>query len=365
MIIQCTKKLLDQLKIKPVIAIDDLPLFSWHANLITVNHRKAIVLLNDSNRYIIVLYGLKAKDFKNMDNIIISSIRETLLDECIKAEIVEQFINHSLGIIYAKTKDRSLVARLNKACDNVYFYGNLLNLDTINQSVVSMKSSSLIVGDGNNDYVHPNEVMYRDLEIFAKEPLFRCESVELIVTLDLENHHVWRKIIVPTHILFKKLHDILQIVFGWKDYHLHDFYVMDQDKPIVNLVCSDDAFDFPDDIPMIMDTEIKLSEYIPKYTKIKYTYDFGDNWQHRIEVGEIIENHTKCHPECLAGEGNNPPEDVGGESGYNEYLEAISDPKHSAHKSMIDWAKGQTYREFDIEFVNRRLKSILKGTWER
>lgn len=286
--IQCTKKLLDQLKIKPIIAIDDLPLFSWHANLITVNHRKTIVLVNDSNRYIIVLYGLKAKDFGNMYNIIINSIRETLLDECIKAEIVEQFINHSLGITYAKTKDRSLVARMNKACDNVYFYGNVLNSDTINQSVVSMKSSSLMVGDGNNDYIHPNEVMYMDLESFAKEPVFRCESVELIVTLDLENHHVWRKIIVPTDITFKKLHDILQIVFSWKDYHLHDFYVLDEDKLIVNLICSDDAFEFPDDIPMIMDTEIKLSEYIPKYTKVKYTYDFGDNWQHTIEGKSVV-----------------------------------------------------------------------------
>lgn len=362
MIIQCTKKLLDQLKIKPIKAIDELPLFSWHANLITVNHRKTIVLVNDSNRYIIVLYGLKAKDFKNLDKIIMNSIRETLLDECIKAEIVDQFINHSPGITYAKTKDRSLVARMNKACDNVYFYGNVLNSDTINQSVVSMKSSSLMVWDGNNDYIHPNEVMYLDLETFAKEPVFRCESVELKVTLDLENHHVWRKIIVPTHITFRKLHDILQIVFGWKDYHLHDFYVLDEDKPIVNLVCNDEAFEFPDDILMIMDTEKKLSDYIPRYTKIKYTYDFGDNWQHTIEVGKIIENHTKSYPECLAGEGNNPPEDVGGEGGYDEYLETISDPQHSEYKSMIDWAKGQSYTDFDIEFVNRRLKSILKGT---
>jgi hypothetical protein len=365
MIIQCTKKLLDQLKIKPIIAIDDLPLFSWHANLIIVNHRKTIVLVNDSNRYILVLYGLKAKDFKNLDIIFINSIRETLLAECIKAEIVEQFINHSPEITYAKTKDRSLVARMNKACDNVYFYGNVLNSDSINQSIVGMKASSLMVGDGNNDYIHPNEVMYMDLENLSKEPVFRCESVELIVTLELDNHQVWRKIIVPIHITFKKLHDILQIIFGWKDYHLHDFYVLDGDKPIINLVCSDDAFEYPDDIPMILDKKIKLSEYIPMYTKIKYTYDFGDNWQHTIEVGKIIENHTKSYPECLAGEGNNPPEDVGGEGGFDEYLEAISDPQHSEHESMIDWAKSQSYRDFDIVFVNRRLKSILKDTWER
>ncbi|HEY0829470.1 MAG TPA: plasmid pRiA4b ORF-3 family protein [Bacilli bacterium] len=321
--------------------------------------------MNDSNRYIIVLYGLKAKDFKNLDNIIANSIRETLLDECIKSEIVEQFIIHSPGITYAQTKDRSLVARMNKACDNVFFYGDVLNSDIINQSAVSMKASSLLVGDGNKDYMHPNEVMYMELEVFAKEPVFRCESVELLVTLDLENHHIWRKIIVPIHITFKKLHDVLQIVFGWKDYHLHDFYVLEEDKPIINLVCSEEAFEYQDDIPMIMETKIKLSEYIPRYTMMKYTYDFGDNWEHTIEAGNILENHTKSYPECLEGEGNSPPEDVGGEGGYDEYLKAVSDSQHPEHRSMIDWAEGQYYQGFDIKSVNRRLKNILIGTWER
>ena len=60
MLIQCTKKLLGELEIKPVPSIEEAPLFSWHANIITVNRRKTVVLCNDSNRYIVVLYGLKA-----------------------------------------------------------------------------------------------------------------------------------------------------------------------------------------------------------------------------------------------------------------------------------------------------------------
>lgn len=31
------------------------------------------------------------------------------------------------------------------------------------------------------------------------------------------------------------------------------------------------------------------------------------------------------YPECIAGEGNTPSEEVGGEGGYDEFLEAISD----------------------------------------
>ena len=58
------KETLDELKIKEIIHIDKQSLFSWHANLITVNRRKTCVLVNDNNRYVIVLYELKAKDFK-------------------------------------------------------------------------------------------------------------------------------------------------------------------------------------------------------------------------------------------------------------------------------------------------------------
>jgi hypothetical protein len=356
MIIQCTKKLLDQLKIKPVtVTTDELPLFSWHANLITVNQRKTIVLVNDSNRYIVVLYGLKAKNLKNLNEIIIHSIREILLDEEIKAEIVEQFINHSPGIIYTKTKDRTLVARMNKACETVYYFGEKLNSEVIRQSDLSRKLSTLLVGDGKS-YIEPNEVMYKDLEAFANQPIFSSTAVELKVSLELKNYKVWRSIIVPTHITFRSLHDILQIVFGWQSYHLHDFHVFNGDKPIVHLVCDQEPIEHPKDIPTIMDTSCKLSEYIPRYTRLKYTYDFGDQWQHTIEVLNRIEDYTLNHPTCVEGEGKTPPEDVGGECGYEEFLEAISNRKHPEHKNMVEWSFEQGYRDFNIKFVNSQLK---------
>lgn len=231
------------MKIRPAATIDKPPLFSWHANLITVNRRKTIVLVNDSNRYVIILYGLKAKDFKNLDELIKNSIRETLLAECVKAEIVELFINQSPVVTYTKTKDRSLVARMNKACDTVSFYGNALNPDTINQSVISMRASTSAVGDASS-FFRPYKVMYTDLETLAKAPIFRCKAVELKVTLGLENQRVWRRLIVPYHINFKKLHDILQITFCWQNYHLHEFYIFDGESPVANIVCSDEAFEY-------------------------------------------------------------------------------------------------------------------------
>lgn len=75
MFIQCTKKLLAQMRYEPEhIDEPEQPLFSWHANLLTINRRKAVVLMNDASRYVIVLYGLKARDFSHLDTYIPEAI---------------------------------------------------------------------------------------------------------------------------------------------------------------------------------------------------------------------------------------------------------------------------------------------------
>ena len=65
--IRCTKKLLDTLKVVPEEMTEEDALFSWHANLLMINRRKVVVLMNDFSRYTVVLYGLKAKEFKNFN----------------------------------------------------------------------------------------------------------------------------------------------------------------------------------------------------------------------------------------------------------------------------------------------------------
>ncbi|WP_053957351.1 plasmid pRiA4b ORF-3 family protein [Inediibacterium massiliense] len=372
MLIQCTKKLIEQLNIDLMIPEEENLLFSWHANLLTINRRKTIVLVNDKNRYIIVLHGLKAKDFKNLDEHIIQAIRETFQKECIKDEIIEEYIHHCKKITYTKTKNRSMVARMNKACELLWYTDDLLEDQSIYKSTISIKLSQYFVGNGNNDYIIPSEEMCKDLEIFSGQSVFGCTAAQLKITLALEKHIVWRKIIVPINITFKKLHHIIQASFGWKNYHLHEFYIYDHKildptlspnhsaysnknyKPIINLVCDEEAFDYENDTPMKLETKVKLSEYLP--SQIKYLYDFGDSWQHYIEVEKMINDYDKNYSVCIKGEGNTPPEDVGGEYGYEEFLHIIANKKHPQHDEMLVWAKSQGYTNFDIEKVNKDIK---------
>jgi hypothetical protein len=281
--------------------------------------------------------------------------------------VIEAFISQSKKITYTTTKNRTLVARLNKACENVYYFEDKLDQSKINQVTLSKRVSSLLVGNGKNAYTHPNQDLYSDLDNLTGGPIFQSEAFVLHVKLELENHNVWRRIIVPKHITFPDLHEALQIVFGWKDCHLHEFSIFashpidldrtkgkEERKPILNLVCDEEVINYDNGIPMKLEAEEKLLDYLP--AEIMYNYDFGDGWKHRIFIENVIDNYEMNYPFCLAGEGTTPPEDVGGESGYEEFLSIIADPTHTDYAEISRWGIGQGYQEFDIEMVNRRLK---------
>jgi len=59
---------------------------------------------------------------------------------------------------------------------------------------------------------------------------------------------------------------------------------------------------------------------------------------------------------CLSGEGDAPPEDVGGPGGYARLLRVLSDPKDPDHDDLKTWEASMYCRPFDLEDVNRRLK---------
>jgi len=362
MFIQCTKKLLEQLGVKPASVEEGETLFSWHANLIMVNRRKTVVFTNDLNRYVVVLHGLKAKDFKKLGELFLNGLKDVFQKEGIKEELIEKYLLQSKEITFSKTKNRTLVARLNKACENVEYFSDYLDEGAVFQSSLSTRISSLLVGDGKN-YFYPNEAFYKDFEEFAGEPIFSSIAVQLKVSLNLEKHHVWRRLIVPVNRTFESFHEILQAAFEWKGYHSHEFYIYDnpasgqnREKPILNLVCDEEAFEYPSNMEMRHEKGIPLSEYIPLYKKLMYRYDFGDDWQHDIEVEQIIEDYDAPYPVCIEGEGNTPPEDVGGQYGYEAFLATMENPEHPDYQHMSDWARMQGYKKFDIEQVNRRLK---------
>ena len=72
--IQCTKKLLDKMKVKPEEIADKSDFFDWHANLIQFNNHNTIVFTNNLFRYSIILYKIKAADLKQIDRLFQKSL---------------------------------------------------------------------------------------------------------------------------------------------------------------------------------------------------------------------------------------------------------------------------------------------------
>ncbi len=60
-------------------------------------------------------------------------------------------------------------------------------------------------------------------------------------------------------------------------------------------------------------------------------------------MGEAAPGAT--YPRLLKATGACPPEDVGGASGYEEFLEALANPDHEQHEDMVHWSGGN----FDAE----------------
>ena len=183
-----------------------------------------------------------------------------------------------------------------------------------------------------------------------------------ITTLRIELKHthppIWRKVEVPTSITLQQLHDIIQIAMGWDDSHLHQFIV----RGTYYGATVDDDFGLGPDMDVEEEGDVLLSQIINGHRKMKfrYEYDFGDGWQHDIEVEGVVEREPRVHyPRCIEGRRACPPEDVGGPWGYAGVLAAITDPEHEDHQEMKEWVGGKFDPEkFSAEAVNRELRKL-------
>ncbi len=188
----------------------------------------------------------------------------------------------------------------------------------------------------------------------AREP---AQNYQIKITLNDSRPPIWRRILVPSNITLRKLHDILQIVMGWTDSHLHQFTIEGKGY-------GDAQNDEWDDLRLLPEQRYRLSQVAPRSgARFQYEYDFGDSWEHSLRVEKILppEPGTR-YPQCLAGKRACPPEDVGGVWGYQEFLEALADPDDPQHDEYLEWIGGAFDAEaFDPGDVNTRLRHAQRG----
>ena len=178
--------------------------------------------------------------------------------------------------------------------------------------------------------------------------------------IDIEPE-IWRRFVVPGTITLDRLHDVIQIVMGWTDSHLHTFSIGGKDY-----------VEMPEDFG-IEEGKYHLVDLIKKKGRtFTYEYDYGDSWKHEILIEDSNFNTLSLlQPiQCMEGERACPPEDVGSTSGYADFCKAIADPKHGEHKHLKKWyselgmSTGEYDPEaFDINRINIELMRYMR--WSR
>lgn len=164
---------------------------------------------------------------------------------------------------------------------------------------------------------------------------------QIKITLNDSKPPIWRRLLVPSSIRLSELHDVLQIAMGWTDSHLHQFIAAGRFYGQPMPEC---------DVEVIDEQTIGLNRLL-KHVKdaITYEYDFGDGWEHKIVLENILPfDPGTSLPTCITGKRACPPEDVGGLGGYAEFLQALSDPDHPEHEAYLEWIGGA----FDPAYFN-------------
>jgi pRiA4b ORF-3-like protein len=172
------------------------------------------------------------------------------------------------------------------------------------------------------------------------------------VSLDHIEPPVWRRFVISSDATFGKLSDVIQIVMGWNNSHLHEFFLGVEQ---IGMKDEDSPAEVKNENRIRLSSKLKTEEF-----HFRYLYDFGDDWEHSIVLERILASNDES-PRCLAGKRNCPPEDSGGPHQYMEFLAVRKNPKHPRQKEMSEllaWFDPQ----FDPERFNLKEVNLLLTT---
>lgn len=187
----------------------------------------------------------------------------------------------------------------------------------------------------------------------AKKKVARIKQVpkvyEFTISLSGVTPPVWRKVLAHEIIHLDELHMLIQMSMGWKNSHLYSFLINDK------------VFSGDEETAQEMKTELAegtmLSDVLGSKKVFQYNYDFGDDWNHTVEITNVYEHDPRMnYPVCIDGANACPPEDCGGSHGFDRLKKTLSGPASEEKDELISWLGGfYNPKTFDPNFVNQYL----------
>ncbi len=167
---------------------------------------------------------------------------------------------------------------------------------------------------------------------------------------------IWRRVDVPLTTSLRGLHEIIQAVMLFGNYHLFQFDIGDKRYGM-----PDPGWDYGS--ATIDAKNTRLGALIERdVDQISYTYDFGDNWQHSITIETVAAaDPATDYPRFIEGARRAPPEDVGGVPGFEEFLAAMTKPRHPQRKRWMTWY-GRVFdpEDIDLPTIDARIRGLAR-----
>jgi len=170
--IQCTKAMLDYIKPNLADLNTDNDMYAWHAHLVKRSRRNLLVLMHDLTRFTLVFYGVKKSDLKEIDQMISVAMANSMIDAGFTPEEISAYLDHQPeALSFGKTKNRTLVARLNKAVETT---DHILSTegyydDNIEQVHASIFCNQLMVCEDNYKVCYdPKDKLKEYLDLFLE-----------------------------------------------------------------------------------------------------------------------------------------------------------------------------------------------------
>ena len=206
-------------------------------------------------------------------------------------------------------------------------------------------------------------------EISTQRPVWQeLNAVQIRVALDDIEPPVWRRLVVPLGTTLAELHYIIQAAMGWTDSHMHEFEIGGLSYGDIEVLSAERT---DDDARVYDANEVRLRDFSRQPgTLFKYVYDYGDNWRHTVTVETVLA--VKPAPKtagCIEGARSCPPEDVGGTSGYFEFLRVLLAPdpdEIEEQRHLKGWSGGKFDAErFDLAKTDKAVRGALRKQRQR
>ena len=178
------------------------------------------------------------------------------------------------------------------------------------------------------------------------------KAYQLKITIKESHPPIWRRVIVPAGLSFNQLTMILNEAMGWSGSHLSSYTFQRlgvdlQDAP-------DEDFSLLGSNELLDAGAVLIDDFLEAVGSFTYIYDFGDYWEHQVQIEDVIPDYAENYPQVLKYKGDTPWEDCGGIYAYYRMQEVLKDPKHPDYEEVRGWT-AEPGASYDLQQVNAEL----------